>query len=123
MPMPWHRRQEIRLLLGLTKDTVDVALAKEMLDEIENLTAELLERHEVMKEQQAALAQVAAERDAARREVMLLRAYALALRGDLIEIDGACSANDWDRVQIAVGRHMRGTFNEDVAALASEELG
>jgi hypothetical protein len=66
------------------------------------------------------LAQVAAERDAALGEVEWLRAYALALRGDLIDIDGASSENDWDRVESAVGRHLRGTLNEDVAALAGE---
>ena len=72
MPMPWHRRQEIRLLLGLEKSTVTVALAKELLDEVENLTAELLERHEVMRQQRTAA-----------RELAEARARVAALEGAL----------------------------------------
>jgi len=53
---------------------------------------------------------VAAEQQAAR-----LRAYAMALRGDLVEID------EYGTEYVDVYRHMRGTLDEDVAALAASQ--
>lgn len=63
--------------------------------------------------------QMREERDAARREAERLRAYALALRGDLVEIDAALSEGELPDDGV-VSRHMRGTLDEDAAALASE---
>jgi hypothetical protein len=83
-PYSWHRLQEMRELIGMEIGRVSGKLAHELLDEIEKLTAELLERHEVLKQQGDQIAALTRRAEAAEARERVLR------EGLQRIIDGPC---------------------------------